>query len=234
MPFTITLSERAKVLLEHCKETSANGTADVVPAHIRLAVQAALDRGETHYTDRPGILLLREKIAALLCEQYGIAINPRSDVIVTCGLTEARFLAIQQLMQPGEALAAPISSELLFGAALLRGAELANTIPANARMVYLRSSTPEGLLRSQLALTPASALILFEVDKPENRFHPGQVEGFANRTITVGRLGEESWRIGYLASPGGPSDTLRDFKQALTICSTNLSQWASLAALEAL
>jgi aspartate/methionine/tyrosine aminotransferase len=234
MSFVIPLSERAKMLLEHRVDASANGATEATPANIRLAVEAALDRGETHYTDRPGLLLLRERIAALLGEQFGIAVDPTRDVIVTCGVTEARFLAIQQLLRPGEALAAPVSSKLLFGAALLRGATLANSISANARMVYLQSSTPEGLLRSQLAVTPASALILFEVDQPENRFHPGRLEGFENRTITIGRLGEESWRIGYLASPGGPSGILRDFKQALTICSTNLSQWALLAALEAL
>jgi hypothetical protein len=114
---------------------------------------------------------------------------------------------------------------------VLRGAKLADSIPENSRMVYLQSSTPESSLRSHLARTPASALILFEVDTSENRFHPGQVEGSENRTITIGGLGEESWRIGYLASPGGPSGILRDFKQALTICSTNLSQWAALEAL---
>jgi aspartate/methionine/tyrosine aminotransferase len=234
MSFAIPLSERAKALLAYPVEEGASAGAEVASAHIRLAVEAALDRGETHYTDRPGILLLREKIAGLLRDRFGVEMSAKNDVIVTCGVTEARFLAIEQLLQPGDVLGAPGSGKLLFGAALLRGAELASAIPANARMVCLKSSSGEGLLRSQLALTPASALILFEVDKSENGFHPGQLEGLQNRTITIGGLGEESWRIGYLASPGGPSGILRDFKQALTICSTNLSQWALLAALEAL
>ena len=228
------LSERATVLLKHSVEATATSAADAAPANIRSAVEAALDRGETHYTDRPGILSLREKIGALLREQFNIVINAKSDVIVTCGVTEARFLAIEQLLRPGDVLAAPVSSELLFGVALLRGAELESSISANARMVYLKSSAPEESLRSHLALAPASALILFEADEPGSHFHPGQLDGFATRTITIGGLGEDSWRIGYLASPGGPSANLQDFKQSLTICSTNLSQWALLAALEAL
>jgi aspartate/methionine/tyrosine aminotransferase len=234
MSFAIPLSERAKALLEHPRETSAIAATEVAPAHIRLAVEAALDRGETHYTERPGILLLREKIVALLRDRFGIEMSAKNDIIVTCGVTEARFLAVERLLQAGDTLAAPGSSELLFGVALLRSAQLVDSIPANAHMVYLRSSIGEGLLRSHLALVPASALILFEVDRGENGFHPGQLEGLQNRTITIGGLGEESWRIGYLASPGGPSGLLQDFKQALTICSTNLSQWALLAALEAL
>jgi aspartate/methionine/tyrosine aminotransferase len=234
MPFAIALSERAKILLAHPVESAANAASDRAPANVRLAVESALDRGETHYTDRPGVLLLREKIAQALRERFGILTDAKREVIVTCGVTEARFLAIQQLLQPGDSLAAPSAKHLLFGAAVLRGAELIESIPANVRMVYLLSSTPEATLRSQLALAPSSAIVLFEIDERGSGFHPGQIESFAHRTITIGGLGEESWRIGYLAWPGGASDSLRDFKQNLTICSTNLSQWASLAAFEGL
>jgi aspartate/methionine/tyrosine aminotransferase len=234
MPFAIALSERAKILLAHRVEAPANVTTDPAPANVRLAVEAALDRGETHYTDRPGVLLLREKIAERIRERFGIVIDARRDVIVTCAVTEARFLAIQQLLLPGDLLGAPVAKELLFGAAVLRGAELTESVAAHVRMVYLRSSTPEASLRAHLALAPASALVLFEIDDCVNGFHPGQIEGLAHRTITIGGLGKESWRIGYLASPGGASDSLRDFKQNLTICSTNLSQWALLAAFEGL
>ena len=234
MPFAIALSERAKILLAHRVEAPANVTTDPAPANVRLAVEAALDRGETHYTDRPGVLLLREKVAERIRERFGIVINARRDVIVTCGVTEARFLTIQQLLQPGDLLAAPVSREMLFGAAVLRGAELTESIAAHVRMVYLRSSAPEAWLRSHLALTPASALVLFEIDDRANDFHPALIEGFASRTITIGGLGKESWRIGFLTSPDGSSDSLRDFKQNLTICSTNLSQWALLAAFEGL
>jgi aspartate/methionine/tyrosine aminotransferase len=234
MPFSIAISKRAKILLAHRVEAPANTGLDPAPANVRLAVEAALDRGETHYTDRPGVLLLREKIAQALRERFGILTDARREVIVTCGVTEARFLAVQQLLQCGDVLTAPGAKELLFGAAVLRGAELTESIPADVRMVYLQSSTSEASLRSNLARTPASALVLFEVDERESGFHPGQIESFAHRTITIGGLGEESWRIGYLAWPGGASDSLRDFKQNLTICSTNLSQWASLAAFEGL
>src|SRR5262245_54080423 len=38
----------------------------VVPEHVRTAAAAALDRGETHYTTRPGVIPLREAIAQRL------------------------------------------------------------------------------------------------------------------------------------------------------------------------
>ena len=82
-------------------------------------------------------------------------------------------------------------------------------------------------------MAPAEAAILYEINEHRSRFHPGQLKGFAGRTITIGALGDESWRIGYLVSPAARSAGMREFKQALTICSTNLSQWAMLAALDA-
>src|ERR1700679_1543739 len=120
MPFSIALSERAKILLAHRVDAPASVTTDPAPANVRSAVEAALDRGETHYTDRPGVLPLREKIAERIRERFGVVIDAKRDVIVTWGVTEARFLELQQLLQPGDLLAAPGAKELLVGAAVLR------------------------------------------------------------------------------------------------------------------
>lgn len=232
MPVAIALSERAKVLLDHQRSLPEVLNSSVLPVEIKAAVAAALERGETHYTDRPGILRLREKIAELLHQRFGVQVDARRDVLVTCGITEARFLATQLLLQPGDVLAAPGSASSLFGAAVLRDARVMTEVRPEAKLIHLKSSTPELVMRSLLASLSRSALVLFEVDDAESGFHPTQLDGFEDRVITIGRLGEESWRIGYLASPGGRSPELREFKQSLTICSTNLSQWAILAAME--
>lgn len=76
--------------------------------------------------------------------------------------------------------------------------------------------------------------ILAEVDETEAP-HPARA-GLADRTITVGDVtapfGAEAWRVGFLAAPAVTVGPLRDFKQALTICTTNVSQWGALALLE--
>ncbi len=233
MSFTIQLSDRARLLADRFTEPEPGVPAIATPS-IRAAVEAALDRGETHYTDRPGILQLREKIAALLRLRFGVEINAKNDLVVTCGVTEARFVATQQILRPGDALAATAQADRLFGAATLRRIALCPAISPDTQAVYLTGSTPEATLRDHLAATPPTATILYEVDEPASRFHPAQLAEFAGRTVTIGHLGNESWRIGYLASPGAFSPAMRDFKQALTICSTNLSQWAALAAMESL
>ena len=40
--------------------------------------------------------------------------DAKTDLVVTCGVTEARFIATQQLLQPGDRLAAPIVADRLF------------------------------------------------------------------------------------------------------------------------
>ena len=235
MPFAIPFADRVKLLLEHPPASSARIEPALSPS-TRAAVEAALDRGETHYTERPGILPLREKIALALSDRFRITTNADSDLVVTCGVTEARFIAIQQLLEPGGILSAAASSERLFGAALLRRVFLSPSVSANTQVLYLTSSTPEPELQASLRDAPATATILYEIDdidEAAHRFHPAHLAGFAARTATIGSLFRESWRIGYLASPSNVSSQIRDFKQALTICTTNLSQWAALAAMEA-
>jgi aspartate/methionine/tyrosine aminotransferase len=228
MPFAIPFAERTNVLLEN-SAAAASSLPITVSAPVRAAINDALDRGETHYTDRPGVLRLREKIALTLNRRFQIAVDPKNDIIVTCGVTEARFVAIQQLLKPGEILAAPAASDRIFGAARLRRAQVVDEVSANSALIYLTSSTPEAEIRKTLATVPPAALLLYEVDDMESRFHPAQVADFEDRTVTISGLGDESWRVGYLVSPSSFSGGLRDFKQALTICSTNLSQWAALA-----
>ncbi|MFC6646463.1 hypothetical protein ACFQBQ_12880 [Granulicella cerasi] len=196
------------------------------------AASEALSRGETHYTDRPGILPLRQKVSGLLAKQFALEVDAKSAAVITCGVVEARFVALQQVLAAGDAVWTPESlAARIAGAAGLRRALLTKA-PESAKLVYLASSLGEEALRGTLAKVSADALVLFEADDAQASFHPAAVEGFAERVITIGQLGEPAWQMGYLVAPAKLSAGLRDFKQALTICSTNLSQWAMLAALE--
>jgi aminotransferase len=203
----------------------------VAPPAIREAVEDALGRGETHYTDRPGILQLRERIAAALTARFGLAVDAKSDLVVSCGVIEARFVALQQLLEPGQTVYAPEHKDRIAGAVLLRRAEIVGTI-AGARVIYRTSRASEELLRRELLNLAPETMVLFEVEEGGSGFHPAAIEGLAERTVTIGQLGHTSWQTGFLMARGATSPGMRDFKQALTICSTNLSQWATLAAME--
>jgi N-succinyldiaminopimelate aminotransferase len=78
---------------------------DLTPA-AREALGAALDRGETHYADVPGIAPLCDAVADALTAR-GLRVNARNEIMITAGEQEARFLAIQVLGQAGYRLALP-------------------------------------------------------------------------------------------------------------------------------
>ena len=231
MPQQNAFADRIATLLASTPAPPVDGEPMVAAAPVQAAVRDALSRGETHYTDRPGILGLRERIAASLTERFGIAANAKDDLVVTCGVIEARFVALQQMLAPGHAVFAPAHADRIAGAVLLRRATLVPD-PAAARVIYLSGGASEETLRELGASLPPETTVLFEAEQASSGFHPAALPGMAERTVTIGQIGHPAWQIGFLHTPSALSAGMRDFKQALTICSTNLSQWAALAAME--
>ncbi len=70
-------------------------TQALAPSMVTTTVEA-LQSGETHYVDVPGIRPLREKLATFL-HNVGLAEYGVDHVLVTAGLQEARFLTIQKI-----------------------------------------------------------------------------------------------------------------------------------------
>lgn len=233
MALVFPLAERA-ARLQALGYSELSGSHGSVPEGVSRQTLAALARGETHYTDRPGILPLRVRVSEVLSEQFGLTLR-EADTVITCGVTEARFVAVQELLAPDEALFDASGEQRLTGALVIRGATLADEI-SKAQAVYLTSAMPEEVQRGLLEHLPEDAYVIYEVVSNAGTFHPAQLATCAARTVTLGDLGTEegllSWRVGFLVAPHPSAAGLRDFKQALTICTTNLSQWAALALLE--
>ena len=73
---------------------------DTPPAIVAAGV-AALERGETHYTQSAGVIELREAIAEYLKERRGVRADP-SQVIVTPGAKPIMFYALLALLEKGD------------------------------------------------------------------------------------------------------------------------------------
>ena len=79
----------------------------VTPKEILEAGVRSLEKGETHYTSNSGILELREAIAENLKRLYGVSYEPRSEVLVTVGVSEALYLALTAILDPGDEVIVP-------------------------------------------------------------------------------------------------------------------------------
>src|SRR4029079_19190541 len=72
------------------------------PWHIREAAIYSLERGRTHYPSSLGLPELRSAICRYVHRHFRIAYDPRTEVIVTVGVSEAIDLALRALLNPGD------------------------------------------------------------------------------------------------------------------------------------
>lgn len=72
------------------------------PEPIIAAGVAALQRGETHYTSNSGLIELREGLSDHLVRRYDVAYDPAMEILVTVGVSEALYLAMAALLDPGD------------------------------------------------------------------------------------------------------------------------------------
>src|SRR3990170_6905186 len=72
------------------------------PEPITRAAIASLEAGETHYTANGGMLELRELIAANLQDRYGVAYDPRTELLITVGASEGVDASLRATINPGD------------------------------------------------------------------------------------------------------------------------------------
>jgi aminotransferase len=76
----------------------------VTPKPILDAGIQALKLGKTHYTSNAGIFEFREALSGHLENLYGISYDPGDEIVVTVGVSEALYLALTAILNPGESV----------------------------------------------------------------------------------------------------------------------------------
>jgi aminotransferase len=79
----------------------------VTPDVIRQAGIDSLTRGETRYTSNSGILELRQALVAKWAQLYGVEYDPEAETLITVGGSEALYLALTALLNPGDEVLIP-------------------------------------------------------------------------------------------------------------------------------
>ena len=80
----------------------------VSPPPILQAGITSLQRGHTSYTSNSGIWELREAVANNLRDRYGARrYDTETEVLITVGVSEAMYLAMQAILDPGDEVIVP-------------------------------------------------------------------------------------------------------------------------------
>ena len=127
----------------------------VTPWHIREAGIESLESGKTYYTSNAGTLPLREEIAAYLARRFSLSYDPKEEIIVTVGGSEAIDMCIRALIDPGDEVIIPQPSFVCYEP-LVR---LAGGVPVliDTRAADRFKLTPELLIS---AITPRTKLLV--------------------------------------------------------------------------
>jgi aminotransferase len=79
----------------------------VTPAPILREGIASLERGETQYTSNSGTLELRSALNRHLDKLYGLNYDPETEILITVGVSEALYLAMTAVIDPGDEVIIP-------------------------------------------------------------------------------------------------------------------------------
>ncbi len=79
----------------------------VTPEPILKAGIASLKRGETQYTSNSGTIELRKTLSSYLNSLYGVSYDPETELLITVGVSEALYLAMTAILDPGDEVIIP-------------------------------------------------------------------------------------------------------------------------------
>lgn len=74
----------------------------VTPQHIMDRGIDSLKRGHTAYTSNAGMIELREAVASYIRHLYSVEYDPCTQVLITVGVSEALWLAMKAILDPGD------------------------------------------------------------------------------------------------------------------------------------
>jgi aminotransferase len=152
----------------------------VTPEHIRQAGIRSLELGHTRYTSNYGILELREEIAAMLHRRYGLTYDPKTEILVTVGVSEGVDLTMRTLVDAGDEVISLDPGYVAYEADIIFAGGIPVPVPTYARYEF-------GVLATEIAaaVTPRTKVILIgNPNNPTGAVVPrAELEGIAKIAI---------------------------------------------------
>lgn len=126
----------------------------ITPPHIRAAGQKSID-STTGYTSNSGMIELREAIANHLERLYGTHYDPKSEILITVGVSEGMQSASLALFDPGDEVIVPEPCFVAYPAAVLM---------SDANVVFVPTYAHDGFqvtaAELEAAITPSTRAII--------------------------------------------------------------------------
>ena len=125
------------------------------PWHIRDEGIYSLERGRTFYTSNSGLMELRREICNYLNRKYNLKYEPKNQVLITVGGSEAIDIALRAMINPGDEVIIPQPSYVSYEPCAI----LANATPV---IINLKNENEFRLTAKELedAITDKTKLVI--------------------------------------------------------------------------
>jgi aminotransferase len=153
----------------------------VTPDHIVQAGIHSLQQGETHYTSNSGLLELRQEIATYLKRSYQVDYDPLKEIVITVGVSEALYLALNAILESGDEVLIPTPCFVAYQAEVILAGGVPVEIPT-----YMEDEFQVRAEALAAAITPRTKAIL--IAYPNN---PTGAVASRETLLKVARLAEE-------------------------------------------
>jgi aminotransferase len=126
----------------------------VTPAPILEAGVQSLRAGRTGYTSNAGILELREAVCQHLAELYAVQYHPADEIVITVGVSEALYLAMTAVLEPGDEVIIPTPCFVAYQAEVI----LAGGVPVETPSRVENNFMPDPAA-IEAAITPRTKIL---------------------------------------------------------------------------
>jgi aminotransferase len=125
------------------------------PWHIREEGIRSLQKGKTWYTPNSGLMKLRESIAEYTERHKGLRYDPKNEILVTVGGSEAIDLGLRTLIEPGDEVLIPEPSFVCYSPLTVMAGGVPVPIVTKSEDAF--RLTPEALRK---AITPRTKVLI--------------------------------------------------------------------------
>lgn len=153
----------------------------MTPEPIIQAGIRSLQNGQTHYTSNHGLIELRRELSIHLQNSYGIQYDPASELVITVGVSEALYLAMTAILDPGEEVIIPTPCFVSYQAEVILAGGTPVEVPTYVEDDFI--VRPDVL---EAAITPRTKAIL--IAYPNN---PTGAVATRQALLEVARIAEE-------------------------------------------
>jgi len=114
----------------------------------------SLKAGHTHYTSNAGILELRQRLGQHLVDRYKVVYDPVTEFVITVGVSEALYLAMTAVLEPGDEVIIPTPCFVAYQAEVILAGGVPVEIPSRLENNF--QPDPDEI---EAAITPRTKVI---------------------------------------------------------------------------